>query len=144
MFYVTVILAVLAVIVAAVALLWPKHHASTITDVTITNSSLFSDQLDPTTITSVQTGTADMMKHNHTTGTYTGVIRGGSLTIDYVAYQGQEIPETTFMVDIPAAKQSYEVDISGGPTFSFNILHVSCPPSDKVIYSGFHCKDEVQ
>jgi hypothetical protein len=79
---------------------------------------------------------------------YTGTIRKNTTTTTYVKYEGSDtpinIPTVKFLVDIPKVKQTYEVSLSGGEEYPYNILYVLCPNKTQLKYPGFGCVNEDQ
>lgn len=135
-----------AIVVAAaglVMLLHPKSNQAT-TYLNLTNASLFSDQLGQSGISSTQQGVAEMLTYNGATGSLSGAIRQGSLSQTFDQIDQQMVPYTSFLVDIPAAKQSYVVSIQGGTGYEMDILHVTCPTTDQLKYGPFDCHEQEQ
>ena len=113
---------------------------------TITNAQQYTDKLDWSVITSVQDAAyRRIIAHGHA-GAYQGVIRDNSFRISYVTYTAVDppvnVPQYQFLLDIPAAKQSYSVSFSGGSTYPYSILYVLCPGAGQLIYDDFGCVDE--
>lgn len=76
-------------------------------------------------------------------GSYTGVVRQGSYQQTSNLYSDgvTQVPAYSFMVDIPGAKRSFSVALSGGPQYPFDTLYVLCPSPDQTIYPVFNCQD---
>lgn len=76
-------------------------------------------------------------------GEYSGTVRQSSFVQTSNLYSDgvTEIPYYSFMVDIPAAKRSFSVALSGGQRYPFDILYVLCPTADQLPYKPFTCQD---
>jgi hypothetical protein len=114
----------------------------------ITNIDKYGGSLDDTTVTAIQNTLYQRVESNYhgTLAThYDAMIRTGTFTTQYHDYAitdpPQKVPSVTFIVDIPAVKESYNVSFAGGEGYPYRILYVTCPQTDQLIYEDFGCVD---
>lgn len=113
---------------------------------TITNAELYANKLDWSVITNIQAAAYRRIVAYSHAGTYSGVIRDKSFQVSYIDYPASDppvlVPQYQFILDIPAARQSYAVSFSGGKQYPYSILYVRCPEAGQLIYGDFGCVDE--
>lgn len=148
------------VVVALSLILWlqvhrdsknPSVQTAPTRGVVITNVSQLSRDLDQATIASIETTAYQRIAANFP-GTmadkYAAVVRAGTYEKQYHRYEGtdpaEQVPSVSFLLDIPAAKESFTVTFSGGRGYPYSILYVLCPSADQLIYGDFGCVDENQ
>jgi hypothetical protein len=121
--------------------------AASATGVTITNLNDYSTWLDSSNTHSIESGIYRRIKQytNLPAAHYDATIRKDSLHTSYGAFAGPDessnIPSVDFLVDIPQASQSYDVNITGGSSYPINTLYVLCPGKNQLKYGDFGCTD---
>jgi hypothetical protein len=113
---------------------------------TITNAGQYSDRLDLAVFTDIQKLAYERVKFYGDPGKYQGVVRENSFKVTYHDYDATtpptKVPRVEFILDIPEAKQSYDVSFAGGDGYPYSILYVLCPDASQLKYGDFGCTDE--
>lgn len=120
-----------------------KHNTHHKTGLIITNATTIGS-INQKDLANIETTIFQKIvaSNNNRDSYYEATIRRNSLQVTYDVISGIRTPTYFFLVDIPAAKQTYQVNSSGGAGYPISILYVLCPMPSQLIYQPFSCQDE--
>ncbi len=111
--------------------------------VTLTNTTSFQQEILKGSIKTIESQLYEQLQDNSsgTHDSYAGEIRAKSFDVTFYSRDGVKIPSITFLVDIPAASQTYQVSLFGGKGYPMSTLYILCPTPDQLKYGAFTCND---
>lgn len=113
----------------------------------LTNASEYAPRLDISALPNILAGLNTQLGKDglNLLENKPATIRKGTFVQTFSAYEAVtppiQVPTIVFTVDIPSVKRSYDVRLSGGYQYPYNILYVTCPSPSELIYGAFNCND---